>query len=269
MNNIVLVLMLLLLGSGVVFLLDIFIFAPKRKKLGQEPSHIIESIKSIFPVLLIVLLIRSFLVQPYRVPTGSLEPTIMPGDFILVNQFSYGLRLPLLNKKIVDIGEPKRGDITLFQFPKNRAVVYVKRIIGLPGDYIEYSNKELYVNGEHASQKIIQQDLAKDDNCNAEFNTTSGEDEQKSKVLRKVENFLGVSHDILVSPSKNHGQDYYLIVPEGQYFVMGDNRDSSYDSRYWGFVPEENLIGKAMCIWFSWDKSQYKVCWHRIGKTVH
>lgn len=245
MNNIVLMLLLLLLITGVIFFLDLLVLAPRRKRLVLEPSPTIECIKSLFPVLLIVLVIRSFLVQPYRVPTGSLEPTIMPGDFILVNQFSYGLHLPLLNKKIVEIGEPKRGDIALFEFPKNRAVVYVKRVIGLPGDYIEYTNKKLYINGKPAPQKAI-----------------PGGD-------KKTENLSGVSHEILIDPNKNRGQDFYLVVPDGQYFMMGDNRDNSYDSRYWGFVPEENLVGKAMVIWFSWDSEKYRVCWERIGKLVH
>jgi len=258
MNNIVLLLLLLLLISGITFLLDTFIFAPKRQRLQTKPSQLIEGIVSMFPVLLIVLLIRSFLVQPYRVPTGSLEPTIMPGDFILVNQFVYGLRLPLLNKKILEIGEPKRGDIALFQFPDNPAVVYVKRIIGLPGDSIEYRNKQLYINGEQAVQKNVQQ-----------MNTTSNEGKSEETEVRKTENLLGVSHDILISPHKNQDQDFSVILPEGEYFVMGDNRDNSYDSRYWGFVPERNLVGKAMFIWFSWDKDRHWISWDRIGKSVH
>lgn len=260
MNNIFLILLFLLVFTGAVFLLDLLVLAPKRKRLGTQPSRFVESMKSIFPVILVVILIRSFLVQPYRVPTGSLEPTIMPGDFILVNQFCYGLRLPLINKKIMEIGEPSRGDIALFQFPKNHSIVYVKRIIGLPGDYIEYTHKELYVNGQHASQKMLKQPL---------LNTSSEEGEKEDKVIRKIENFSGITHEILISPNKNHDQDFYVVVPNGQYFVMGDNRDNSYDSRYWGFVPEENLIGKAMFIWFSWDKDKYTICWHRIGKVIH
>ena len=249
MNSIMLILISGLLISGFVFLLDFFILKKRRKKTGSKPSVIIEGIISLFPVLLIVLIIRAFVVQPYRVPTGSLEPTIVPGDFILVNQFAYGLHLPLLNKKILEIGEPKRGDITLFQFPKNKSLVYVKRIIGLPGDYIEYTNKNLYINGEKCdSKKIINLD---------------------NKIIKKKEDLLGISHEILISSNKNLNQDFYLVVPDRNYFVMGDNRDNSFDSRYWGFVPEENLVGKAMFVWFSWDKEHYRVCWDRIGKVIH
>lgn len=254
MNNIVLILLFGLLISGLTVLLDIFVFAPRRKKSGAPSSPAIDCIKSFFPVLFAVLLIRSFLLQPYRVPTGSLEPTIMPGDFILVSQFAYGLRLPILNKKIIEVGEPKRGDISLFQFPENKSVVYVKRIIGLPGDHIFYRHKKLYINGEPVLQSPVLQS-----NVNNKSDIMGAE-------IKKTEDFFGVSHEILITPNKNKTQDFYLVVPDGQYFVMGDNRDNSYDSRYWGCVPEENLIGRAMFIWFSWNKG---ICWGRIGKVLH
>ena len=210
--------------------------------------------------MLIVLVIRSFLVQPYRVPSGSLEPTIRPGDFILVNQFAYGLHLPLLNKKIVEIGEPERGDITLFQFPKNPAIVYIKRVVGLPGDSIEYRHKQLYINGEPAVQSFNE--------GQSDFLSKETRKDPKEKLIVKTENLSGITHQILIDQNKPESENFYFVVPEGHYFMMGDNRDGSYDSRYWGFVPEENLIGKALFVWFSWDSKNYTVAWRRIGQWL-
>lgn len=241
---------------GFITLLDILFFAPKRRKNGVQMGKTIENARSFFPVLLIVLLIRSFIVQPYKVPTGSLEPTILPGDFIVVNQFTYGLRLPVLNKKIMQIGEPKTGDIALFRYPANPSINFVKRIIGLPGDHIIYKNKQLTINGKVIDQEYLGMDL--DQEYSIPF-----------PVTVKQENLNQVKHKIFINDqatSDNHDVD--LVVPQGNYFVMGDNRDNSNDSRYWGFVPEENLIGKGVFIWFSWDSQHKTIRWNRIGNKL-
>lgn len=246
--------------SGVIALLDLLFWRKKRLKEGQKEPMIVEYARSFFPVLLLVLVIRSFLVQPYRVPTSSLAPTVLPGDFIAVKQYAYGLRLPVLNTKILNIGEPQRGQIFLFRYPPNPSVTFVKRVIGIPGDHIEYRNKILYINGKEADQKLLEHTHYVDENG-----------------LYYTENLLeedldGVKHKIFVQPAGGETQDIDVIVPPGHYFAMGDNRDNSGDSRTWGFVPEENLIGEAFWIFMSWDSNANgwdKVRWHRIGEKVH
>jgi len=204
----------------------------------------------------IVLLIRSFLVQPYRVPTGSLEPTIAPGDFIAANQFAYGLRLPVLNAKIWSFGEPKVGDIALFRWPVDTGKILIKRVIGTPGDHIVYQNKKLTINDQLLKQEELGLDL-------------DGENIPPSIVHRIKEQLPnGNSHLIFVRSDRNNDQSLDFTVPKGSYFMMGDNRDNSDDSRYWGFVPEENLIGKAFVVWMSWDSQNHTVRWKRIGEKI-
>lgn len=243
----------LVLFSGVVSLLDVMFWAKKRH--GKKPNIIIEYSRSFFSVLLLVWVIRSFLIQPYRVPTGSLEPTILPGDFIVVNQFAYGLRVPVINWKIVSIDEPKVGDIVLFHWPRDPGVIFVKRVIGVPGDRVEYKNKILTLNGKRAFQTYVGLDL---DNENG-----------ITMMQRRTEKLPTKTHEIFVRPDYNISGDFSLVVPEGQYFMMGDNRDNSDDSRDWGFVPEKNLIGKAFGIWMSWDSNNTKLRWRRIGKAIN
>ena len=228
----------------------------REKKEILKLPWLIDYSRSFFPVLLLVLIIRSFVIQPFRVPTGSLEPTILPGDFIAVNQYAYGLRLPVLHTKIFDVGEPKRGDIIVFHYPPDPSIDYVKRVIGVPGDKINYINKVLYVNGEEMKQKII------GPNVDIEPKTPI-------PVIEKQEDLSGVKHRIFITPDRNTGSnsDYYKIeVPKGYYFVMGDNRDNSLDSRVWGFVPEKNLIGKAFYVWLSWDSMNNTFRWKHLGK---
>lgn len=244
--------------TGMVVLLDRLVFAKRRIARGvEEPGWLIDLSRSVFPVLLIVLFIRSFLIQPYRVPTGSLEPTVLPGDFIFVNQFAYGVRLPLVRRKIMEYGEPHRGDIVLFYWPPDPSEIYVKRVVGLPGDHIAYHNKTLFVNGKKAEQELIGKAYAQ------ETETVD------VPVIQKKENLLGKVHDIFVSPDTSGVQDFEKDVPAGHYFMMGDNRDASYDSRYWGLVEERYLIGKALVIWMSWDSKHFGVRWHRLGKLLH
>lgn len=243
--------------TGIIILIDKLFFAAKRKASNKTNPWYVEYSISFFPVLLIVLIIRSFIVQPYRVPTGSLEPTILPGDFIIVNQFAYGLRLPVINKKIWSVGEPKLGDIALFRWPNDPSILFIKRVIGTPGDHISYHNKILSINGK----KIRQEDhgLALDE-----------EGFFPTLVYRKTEYLTPkLQHEIFLRKDINNNESFDIVVPPNQYFMMGDNRDASDDSRDWGFVPEENLVGKAFGTWMSWDTKKYKVKWERIGKAIH
>jgi signal peptidase I len=177
------------------------------------------------------------------------------GDFILVNKYDYGIRLPVLNSKIFGIGDPQRGDVVVFRFPKDPAVDYIKRVVGVPGDHVVYENKTLFINGKQVAQVP----------AGVYIGTGSGLSSSGADLRREV---LGdVTHDILVEPHV-HGVDADVIVPEGHYFVMGDNRDNSNDSRYWGFVPDENLVGKAFMIWMNWDTAAGGVSWNRIGNSI-
>ncbi|EKE01677.1 MAG: hypothetical protein ACD_21C00073G0002 [uncultured bacterium] len=244
----------LVLISGLIALIDILFFAKKRSSHQKQPL-VVEYARSFFPMLLLVWVIRSFLIQPYRVPTGSLEPTVLPGDFIAVNQFAYGLRIPVLNIKFFNVGEPKRGDIALFRYPKDPSMIYVKRVIGLPGDHVVYNNKTLTINGDRMWQTPFGMDL----DLEGKF---------PIPVQVRVEQLGTVSHKIFIRPGHKEWENIDVVVPQGSYFMVGDNRDGSADSREWGFVPEENLIGKAFGTWMSWDSDATKVRWNRIGKKI-
>jgi signal peptidase I len=249
---------MLVLLSGIIGLIDVLFFARKRREKNGKQPLIVEYARSFFPLLLVVWLIRSFLVQPYRVPTGSLVPTILPGDFIAVSQFSYGVRLPVLNYKIINVGEPKRGDIALFRWPENPGVIFVKRVIGVPGDHIYYHNKILKINGKIMSQNLIGKSV-----------DIEPPNDLPVMVQDKLEDLDGIKHHIFIREDGGNAKSFEVIVPEGSYFMMGDNRDDSDDSRDWGFVPEENLIGKAFVVWFSWDSVNNNIRWKRIGTLLH
>jgi len=206
-------------------------------------------------VILAVLLLRSFLVEPFRIPSGSMMPTLLVGDFILVNKYAYGIRLPVLNTKVADLGSPERGDVVVFRFPKDPSIDYIKRVVGVPGDRVEYRNKTLYINGEQVAQIP----------AGSYIGSGSGLSMSGADVRREA---LGeVEHDILVVPNMR-GVPADVVVPDDHYFVMGDNRDNSNDSRYWGFVPDENLVGKAFMIWMNWDSAAGGVAWNRIGNSI-
>lgn len=226
-----------------------------RAKLDKEPV-LVEYARSFFPVILAVFLLRSFLVEPFRIPSGSMIPTLLTGDFILVNKFSYGIRLPILNTKIVNIGEPKRGDVMVFRYPEDPSTDYIKRVIGLPGDHIVYRDKTLFINGVEAKQRPI--------GPYTDFPTGIP---LPSRL--EVEALDGREHNLVIHPGffgrLERGE---WTVPQGSYFVMGDNRDNSNDSRAWGFVPEENLVGKAFMIWMNWNAASGGVSWRRIGDTI-
>lgn len=241
--------------GGVSFLDRIF-FAPKRKKACLEKKpFIIENALSFFPILLIVFSARSFAYEPFRIPSGSLKPTLLVGDFIWVNKFDYGIRLPIIHTKIISINEPKRGDIVVFRSPVTPSINLVKRVIGLPGDHVSYLNKILYING----QKIPQQF--------EKFTTDQYDNLSPWKVAQKQEDLLGIKHDIYQIPDKQD-DEFDVVVPEGKYFMMGDNRDDSADSRSWGFVPDENIIGKATRVLISVDTAKHPIRWDRIGKKI-
>ncbi len=266
-------LVLATLVTGVIWLIDRWAFAPARNararaareaapteeareaadELGKEPV-LVEYARSFFPVILAVLLLRSFLVEPFRIPSGSMMPTLLPGDFILVNKFSYGLRLPVLETELLELGSPERGDIVVFRYPKDPGENYIKRVVGLPGDRVAYYDKILYINGERQEQVPL---------------GTYGEGETGSMAgaaLRR-EHLDRVMHRLLLQPGERSIEGEF-IVPDGHYFVMGDNRDHSNDSRYWGAVPERNLVGRAFLIWMSWDLQEGGVIWHRIGDSI-
>jgi signal peptidase I len=220
----------------------------------REPT-LVEYCKSFFPVILAVLLLRSFLVEPFRIPSGSMMPTLLVGDFILVNKFAYGLRLPVLDTKFIEVGEPERGDVVVFRYPKDPAVDYIKRVVGLPGDRVGYYNKVVYINGEAVGQ------------VPAGVYIGSGSGVSMSGASKRQEQLGDVQHEILVMP-RTPGLEGEFVVGENEYFVMGDNRDNSNDSRYWGTVPEGNLVGKAFRIWMNWDSAGGGVDLERIGNRI-
>lgn len=252
-----LILTCLLSVTAIAAIINELVLAPRRAKLGKTPSWVIEYAASLFPVILFVWILRSFIVQPYRVPTGSLEPTILPGDFILVSQFNYGIRIPVIDRVVIPISTPKRGQIALFHWPPNPKIFLVKRVIGLPGDHIRYTkNRELYINGtliKHNHPKVMP--------------AIKGD---MTHPLRAIytEDLLGVKHQIVINRGPSDGIDIDMIVPPHHYFMLGDNRDESNDSRYWGLVPQENLIGKAFMIGMSWDPVHYRIRWSRIGHVL-
>lgn len=215
-------------------------------------NKVVRELASFFPILLIVLLLRSFLIEPFRIPSSSLEPTLLVGDFVVVNKFIYGIRLPIIEKKIIEVKTPKRGDIVVFRWPPNPQFDFIKRVIGLPGDKIKYKNKQLFINGKAAPLE----------STSLSFNKSN------TNVHEYIEALPGVSHHIF-QKSDTEPFDFSIKVPKDHYFVMGDNRDDSADSRFWGFVPESYLRGQAFGVWMSWDGEHYKVRFDRIGMAIH
>ena len=247
-------LVLLTFTSGGIWAFDAWFLAPRRadpksgeiddlneeETISNEPLFV-EYARSFFPIFLIVLILRSFIVEPFRIPSASMMPTLLIGDFILVNKFDYGIRLPVINSKIVDNGKPERGDIIVFRYPEDPSIPFIKRVVGVPGDHLSYYNKTLYINDIEMEQSI-----------NGRYVGQGAGKEHDGKSWRHE--MLGdVNHEILVDTYRP-SSSFEIIVPEGKYFVFGDNRDNSKDSRYWGFVPDENLVGRAFLIWMNWDR---------------
>jgi signal peptidase I len=242
--------------TGVIWGSYLLILKSKGLTFDEKNEPIlVEYARSFFPIVLIVLLLRSFIAEPFRIPSGSMMPTLLVGDFILVNKFTYGIRLPVINKKIIELSEPNRGDIVVFRYPKDPTVDYIKRIVGLPGDKVVYSNKKLTINDLPVQQTSLgsYQGL--------------GQGEEMSGAEDLLENLTGVEHRILIR-NGTPTVEFVYVVPEGNYFAMGDNRDNSNDSRYWGPVPEANLVGKAFFIWMSWDWQNKGVGFDRIGTVL-
>ena len=228
----------------------------KRKpNQGKEPV-LVEYANSFFPVLLFVLVLRSFIVEPFRIPSSSMMPTLLIGDFILVNKFAYGIRLPVIDTKVIEIGKPERGDVMVFRYPKDLSLDYIKRVVGLPGDKVGYYDKHVYINGERISQKAI-----------GAYEGV-GQGENMTGAVLNHELLPSQEHDILIM-GERPSIEGEIIVPAGHYFMMGDNRDNSNDSRYWGTVPEENIVGKAFMIWMNWDSSNSGIDFKRLGSTIN
>lgn len=249
--NFALILLVLSGISGFIYMLDVIFWAKKRTP-NQKPNLIIEYSRSFFPIFFIVLLLRSFLIEPFRIPSGSLEPTLLVGDFVAVNKFAYGFRLPVWEKKVISVANPKTGEVAVFRWPPDPSYDYIKRVIGVPGDKISYHNKKLTINGVEAKQRFIEYTV----------------DESSGNAVAKYQEDLnGVVHDIFIRTDVP-AIDYDLVVPEGQYFMMGDNRDDSADSRFWGFVPDSYLRGKAFLVWMSWNAKAFAPRWSQIGKWI-
>ena len=256
--NFALIMFVLLLITGGVWLLDRFVLAAKRGSGIAEPWWV-EYAKSFFPVILVVFFIRSFLVEPFKIPSGSMIPTLQVGDFILVNKFTYGIRLPIVNQKIVQLTDPLRGDVMVFRYPENPALDYIKRVVGLPGDVVEYRDKRLWINGIEQAQQ-----------ADGDYNyVEQGLDFVHTE--KRLETLGDRTHALLVNPEmptlrleavaefggrENCSYDHDMVrckVPDGHYFMLGDNRDNSRDSRYWGFVPDNQVVGKAFFVWMNFS----------------
>lgn len=284
LGNFALILFVLTVGTGIVWCLDKFVFSKQRRaaadkalaefdarvakltadgvkmeqgkraeleaNLLRQPTWI-EYSGSFFPVIAMVFFLRSFLFEPFKIPSGSMMPTLLIGDLILVNKFTYGIRLPVINKKVIDLNQPQRGDVMVFKYPLDPTVDYIKRVVGIPGDKVEYKNKRLIINGKPLQYEQLPDFL-----------------DQISYSKQLNENLTGVSHRILndetrpafVSDPMNFpyrqncsydSEGFTCVVPEGHYFMMGDNRDNSADGRIWGFVPDENIVGKAFFVWMN------------------
>lgn len=221
-----------------------------RAKLLRQPWWL-EYTAGLFPVIAIVFLLRSFLFEPFRIPSGSMLPTLHVGDFILVNKYDYGLRLPVANTKVLEIGAPKRGDVIVFRYPVDTSVDYIKRVVGVPGDTVEYRNKVLYVNG--VEQKLAAPRDFIDENTMVtltEYDETLGDVTHLVAFDHRRPSWVPEGAISKKEPTCTYNEAGFICkVPEGHYFAMGDNRDNSEDSRYWGFVPDENLVGRAVLIW--------------------
>jgi signal peptidase I len=244
--------------TGLVWLVDARYFRPRRLAAAQggvppaEPV-LVEYSRSFFPIILVVLLIRSFLFEPFRIPSDSMMPTLLDGDFIFVNKFTYGLRLPVVNTRIVELGQPERGDVVVFRLPADPATNYIKRLVGLPGDHVKVRDKSVWINGELQQVTL--------DGVFEGFGHTGAQ--------IGIEQLGAVPHRVLFIPNRP-SYDFDDVVPAGHFFFMGDNRDNSRDSRFpeVGYVAEDLVVGKAVVIWLNWNLPNAPI-WGRIGNTIH
>ncbi len=289
LSNFALILFVLMVVTGVIWCIDVFYLARQRRRAADaalaeydaraaklladgvkpdsnvnaraelERHHItqptwIEYSGSFFPVIALVFFLRSFLFEPFKIPTTSMVPTLLVGDLILVNKYTYGVRLPILNKKIIDVNDPKRGDVMVFKYPKDMSQDYIKRVIGVPGDKIVYENKQLTVNGQ-AFAYTQMDDYLGDEGMVYSKQFMEASQDRKHRILNREDaasvNVLGVENFVHREACDFSQDKFTCIVPEGNYFMMGDNRDNSQDSRYWGFVPNKNIVGKAIIVWMN------------------
>lgn len=277
--NLILVPATLILGA--IWLLDKLVLKQKQSKGLEKSTAPVRWAYDFFPILAIVLVVRSFLIEPFNIPSSSMVPTLYTGDFIAVNKYAYGIRLPLVNTKVLDLGAPQHGDVVVFRYPENPKIYYIKRVIGVGGDTVSFNNGQLSVNGK--AIPTTPANFTPDPKMTAQLyppgKTETGElvtAEQAAQLGNQEEQ---TARYLQESPSSNHqhlvrylgdknwfqyasflqqaspqlmvsqGQQWQLTVPKGHYFVMGDNRDRSADGRFWGFVPDENLAGKAVYVW--------------------
>lgn len=289
LSNFALILFVLMVVTGIIWCFDVFFLAPQRRKQanaalaefdaraaklmadGVKPDsnanaradierHLlrqptwIEYSGSFFPVIALVFFLRSFLFEPFKIPTTSMVPTLLVGDLILVNKYTYGVRLPILNKKIIDVNDPQRGDVMVFKYPKDMSQDYIKRVIGVPGDKIVYENKKLTVNGQAVSYTQMD-DYLDDQELAYHKQYVEILPEKKHRILNREGspsvNMAGVDNFPHRQACEFSDDKFTCTVPEGNYFMMGDNRDNSQDSRYWGFVPNKNIVGKAFVVWMN------------------
>lgn len=257
--NFPLILVVLTFVTGCVWLLDKFFLRGRREaawqaanpaqtpdeETGPQEPYLVDLSRSFFPVLAIVLVLRSFLVEPFQIPSGSMLPTLEVGDFILVNKFSYGLRLPVVGTKVVDLGDPERGGVMVFRYPEDGKTNYIKRVIGVPGDRIRYRNKTLYINGEEVTSRFV---------------ASLPPVELRNEQLGETEHHIYRNIGALTGPGEGE-----WIVPEGHYFTMGDNRDNSNDSRFWGMVSDDLVVGRAFLIWMHWPSITSLPSFERVG----
>lgn len=252
--NFALILFVLLVITGVLYALDVLKFRKLRAKDAKEPLWV-EWGAGFFPVILIVFVLRSFLFEPFKIPSGSMIPTLLVGDFILVNKFTYGIRLPVINKKIISLNDPQRGDVMVFRYPEDPSLDYIKRVVGIPGDTVAYQNKKLSINGQPVEMTKMTDYLHPERLYYSEQYTAKlGDVEHRLLNDTDAPAFIPDAGRFPYRENCTYNAAGVVCkVPPGHYFMMGDNRDNSRDSRAWGFVPEENIVGKAFFIWLNFS----------------
>jgi signal peptidase I len=285
------VLLAITVVTGLVWGLDAWLLAPRRaaaaRAAGKDPASIpepgtVDYARSFFPVALVVLLLRSFVFEPFRIPSDSMMPTLLDGDFIIVNKFAYGLRLPVLNHKFLEVGEPQRGDVVVFRFPLDPSTNFIKRLVGLPGDHVQVHDNLIFINGKAVPFYVGEKRF--NDGCYVNMSLAREQlgahqhyamfcpvaiDRQPVLPGCKRSGVRGYVCGDEDAPGGGRMANYDAVVPPGKYLMMGDNRDNSDDGRSWGFVPEENLVGKATRIWFNWDWGRSGgPMWNRIGSRI-
>lgn len=265
--NFALILLVLLLVTGVLYALDVFKFRKLRAPNAPEPIWV-EWGAGFFPVILIVFVLRSFIFEPFKIPSGSMIPTLEVGDFILVNKFTYGIRLPVIDKKIINLNDPQRGDVMVFRYPENPSMDYIKRVVGIPGDTVVYEGKRLTINGEPVQIEKLADYLHPERHYySQQFKANMAGVEHRFLTDADVPAFIPDATNFPFRENCTYtAKGLTCKVPAGHYFMMGDNRDNSRDSRVWGFVPEENIVGKAFFVWFHMDSLlPPKMDFSRIG----